>query len=242
MLINRKHKRPARDDSGFTLVEVVIAAGIIAGVIAAFTVFLTNVAQVQNTSSMTRTASRLVSAELEKISGAKWDDLMSPPPAGSGNGCTLTSSRKSLEVVQTGPTTITSDGLPISITRTVVWGKTLAQITNAVGNGVTVTYTAANSFTVGQIISIYNMTPTAYNLTNVTVASATSTQFTVTNPAVGTYATGGWAGVSVYCTGLKDSADLKVVNVTGVWHDGLVVRSKSFTASVSKYTFGIKVK
>ena len=241
MLKNKKN-RYTRDDSGFTLVEVVIAAGIIAGVIAAFTVFLTNVAQVQNTSSMTRTASRLVSAELEKISGAKWDDLMSPPPSGSGNGCTLTSSRKSLQIVQTGPTTITSDGLPVSITRTVVWGKTLAQITNAVGTGATVTYTAANSFTLGQVISIYNMTPTSYNLTNVTVTSANPTQFTVSNPAVGTFAAGGWAGVSVYCTGVKDSSDLKIVNVTGVWHDGLTVRSKSFTASASKYTFGIKVK
>ena len=241
-MLKIKNKRRVNQDAGFTLVEVVIAAGIIATVIAAFTVFLTNIAQLQTTSSMTRTASRLVSAELEKISGAKWDDLMSPPSAGSGSGCALTATRKSLQIVQTGPITITSDGLPISITRTVVWAKTLAQITNAVGNGITVTYSAVNSFIPGQIVSIYNTIPTSYNLTNLTVTSSTATQFTVSNSAVGTFSIGGWAGASVYCLGVKDSSDLKVVNVTGVWHDGLLIRSKSFTATESKYTFGIRVK
>jgi len=213
MLKIKNKLNKAKKNSGFSLVEVVVAATIIAAVIASFTVFLTNVAQLENTAGTNRTASRIIVAELDKIVGARWDDLMSPPSSGSGAGCVITPSRLSLQIVQTGPTTVTSDGLPVSITRTVVWGKTLAPITNAVGTGTTVTYTTLNNFTMGQIVSIYDVIPATYNLINVTVTSATSSQFTVSNSARGTYSTGGWAGVSVYCSGVKDSQDLKVLNV-----------------------------
>ena len=64
-------------------------------------------------------------------------------------------------------------------------------ITNVSGNGTTVTYTAANNYSAGHQVSIYGVNPVAYNLQNVTVASATSTQFTVTNAATGTYVSGG---------------------------------------------------
>jgi hypothetical protein len=64
-------------------------------------------------------------------------------------------------------------------------------ITNISGNGTTVTYTAANNYSAGHQVSIYDVKPNAYNLQNVTVASASSTQFTVTNAATGTYVSGG---------------------------------------------------
>jgi hypothetical protein len=64
-------------------------------------------------------------------------------------------------------------------------------ITNISGNGTTVTYTAANNYSAGHQVSIYNVNPNAYNLQNVTVASTSSTQFTVTNSATGTYVSGG---------------------------------------------------
>jgi len=64
-------------------------------------------------------------------------------------------------------------------------------ITNVSASGGTVTYTAANNYSAGHQVSIYNVDPVAYNLQNVTVASATSTQFTVTNAATGTYVSGG---------------------------------------------------
>ena len=62
-----------------------------------------------------------------------------------------------------------------------------ATVTNATGSGTVVTYTAANSFTVGQNVTIRNIVPTAYNLTNVRVASANSTTFTVASTATGTW-------------------------------------------------------
>jgi collagen type VII alpha len=71
-----------------------------------------------------------------------------------------------------------------------------ATVTNAVGNGTTVTYTAANTFTAGQSVSITGVDPVAYNLTFVTIATATTTTFTVTNAAVGTYVSGGTATVA----------------------------------------------
>lgn len=67
------------------------------------------------------------------------------------------------------------------------------QITNAVGNGSSVTYTATNVFTAassltaGDVISITGVNPPAYNLTNVRVTSCTGTQFTVASTATGTY-------------------------------------------------------
>lgn len=72
-----------------------------------------------------------------------------------------------------------------------------AAITNIVGSAGTVTYTAANSFVNGQTVTISGALPSAYNLSTVTIASASSTQFTVTNGATGTYVSGGSATATV---------------------------------------------
>jgi hypothetical protein len=63
-----------------------------------------------------------------------------------------------------------------------------ATVTAASGSGTVVTYTAANSFTVGAIVSITGLgvgSGSSLNLTFVTVASASSTSFTVNNTTVG---------------------------------------------------------
>ena len=67
----------------------------------------------------------------------------------------------------------------------------MVDITNVSASSGTVTYTAANSYSAGNTVSIYGVNPVAYNLQNVTIASASSTQFTVTNAATGTYVSGG---------------------------------------------------
>jgi len=64
-----------------------------------------------------------------------------------------------------------------------------ATVTAASGNGTTVTYTSANTFSVGQVVSITGLTITtgsSLNLANQTITTASSTQFTVTNSTVGT--------------------------------------------------------
>lgn len=64
-----------------------------------------------------------------------------------------------------------------------------SQITNAVGNGTTVTFTGFNTFVVGDVIRTHGLSPSAYDLNNVTVVSATSQSFTVVSTATGTYST-----------------------------------------------------
>ena len=65
-----------------------------------------------------------------------------------------------------------------------------AAVTAASASGGIVTYTANNTFTVGQTVSITGLSTTAFNLTSVTIATRTATQFTVTNAATGTAVTG----------------------------------------------------
>jgi len=67
-----------------------------------------------------------------------------------------------------------------------------ANITNAVGNGTSIVYTADNNFTKGQTIKITNISPSQYNLSSAIVDSASSTQFTVLNSATGSYTSGGY--------------------------------------------------
>jgi hypothetical protein len=67
-------------------------------------------------------------------------------------------------------------------------------ITDAVGNGTTITYTTAldHTLSAGDVITISGINPSGYNLSGVTVASVTSsTTFTVTNSTTGSYVSGG---------------------------------------------------
>lgn len=66
-------------------------------------------------------------------------------------------------------------------------------VTAASASGGVVTYTAANTLQVGEIVTITGLSTSAFNLTGVTVASASSSQFTVTNAATGTGVTGATA-------------------------------------------------
>lgn len=75
-----------------------------------------------------------------------------------------------------------------------------AEITNISANGTTVTFTAVNGFTAGQTVSISGVLPSQYNFQNVSVASATASNFTVTNSATGVYISGGIAYAPVNLT------------------------------------------
>jgi hypothetical protein len=70
------------------------------------------------------------------------------------------------------------------------------EVTNVASDGTTVTYTASNAFVVGQKVTITGVTPSDFNLKEVTIASRTASQFTVTNSALGTYEDGGSAYVA----------------------------------------------
>ena len=70
-----------------------------------------------------------------------------------------------------------------------------ATITNVSASGSVITYTANNNFSVGDKVTITGINPAAYNLTDVTIASRTSSQFTVANSATGTFVSGGTASL-----------------------------------------------
>lgn len=87
--------------------------------------------------------------------------------------------------------------------------KQPAEITNITANGTTVTFTASNGFTAGQIVSIDGVLPSQYNLQNVTIAAANATLFTVTNGATGIYISGGMATAPVNVTGYSAEMQLR---------------------------------
>ena len=78
-----------------------------------------------------------------------------------------------------------------------IWneGQLTAQLTGATGSGTAVTFTAANSFTPGQIVTITGALPNSFNIT-ATVTAATSTTFTVASTVTGTYVSGGQVAVN----------------------------------------------
>jgi hypothetical protein len=63
-------------------------------------------------------------------------------------------------------------------------------VTEASGNGTTVTYKSFNFLSPGDTVNITGLTVSAYNLSSATVASANQQQFTVTNAANGGLITG----------------------------------------------------
>lgn len=69
-------------------------------------------------------------------------------------------------------------------------------VTAASANGTQVTYTASNSFSAGQVISITGLSTQAFNLQNAIVDSATSTQFTVLSSVTGDPVTGATGAVA----------------------------------------------
>jgi hypothetical protein len=69
-----------------------------------------------------------------------------------------------------------------------------ATITNASGNGTVVTYTANNTFVVGDNVSVAGITPSTLNQTGAArITSASSTQFTIAGTQTGIYISGGTA-------------------------------------------------
>jgi hypothetical protein len=122
-----------------------------------------------------------------------------------------------------------ADSTVTSVDGKVIVG-TVTAVTAASG---TVTYTvgSGHQFQPGMRITVTGVNPTAYNLTNVTVASVTATQIRVTNAATGTYVSGGTvtgydarylpAGIRIYwalmihATAATATFNLAGTNLTG---------------------------
>jgi hypothetical protein len=89
-----------------------------------------------------------------------------------------------------------------------LWQPTYT-ITGATRLVSTITYTAANSFAVGDIVSVSGITPSTFNITDLRITARTSTSFTVSNAiSPATYVSGGIA--------YKDNPVIAELPFTGV--------------------------
>jgi hypothetical protein len=126
-------------------------------------------------------------------------------------------------------TTINTESLSVKDNMIYLNNGETATITSASGNGSVVTYIATNSFTAGNIVTITGITPSIYNLTQVTIASATGAEFTVNSTVTGTYVSGGLAtakvsvnpdiGISAgyYDTSYKHTGIFRDASDNGIW-------------------------
>ena len=71
--------------------------------------------------------------------------------------------------------------------------KISADITGATADGTNVTFTANQLFSVGDKVTMTNVTPTVFNLTNADIIARTDTSFTVASTISGSYSGGGLA-------------------------------------------------
>jgi|694.fasta_scaffold20399_5 hypothetical protein len=69
------------------------------------------------------------------------------------------------------------------------------QITNAVGNGTEVTYTANNDIYINDRVTITGMVPSSYNVEDALVTAVTGTTFKIAKTTTGTYSSGGMAEI-----------------------------------------------
>lgn len=76
-------------------------------------------------------------------------------------------------------------------------------VTAASGNGTTVTYTVANNFAIGDVVTITGLSVSALNLASQTVVTANAQSFTVTNSATGSVT--GATGVASLSSGASAS-------------------------------------
>lgn len=68
-----------------------------------------------------------------------------------------------------------------------------ATVTNAVGDGTDVVYTADNNYTVGMSVTVTGVTPSSFNVSNVLITAATANTFTIADDNTDTYTSGGTA-------------------------------------------------
>lgn len=116
-----------------------------------------------------------------------------------------------------------------------------AAITGAVKSGNNVTYTATNTFTVNDIVTVTGITPSGLNCTSKAITSRTSSTFTIVNSAAtGTYASGGSVagGVATYTAADHKITIGQVVTITDVVPTTLNLSAKIVTA-VTSTTFSV---
>lgn len=93
--------------------------------------------------------------------------------------------------------------------------KSSATISSITGGTLTVTYYAPNTFVSGQVVTITGVNPSQYNITG-TIATATSSYFTISTNITGSYVSGGTATASAPTypkTSYSPSSPISITNL-----------------------------
>ena len=93
-------------------------------------------------------------------------------------------------------TLIQTDSISVSDSLIYLNEAITANVTNAVGNGTVVTYTANNKFVSGEVVTISGMNPASFNIysaNNSTINFANATHFTVAKSTTDSFVSGGTA-------------------------------------------------
>ena len=118
------------------------------------------------------------------------------------------------------------------------------QVTNAVGNGTSITYTANNNFAVGQYVTTTGCLPSQYNKSNYVITARTSTTFTIASGSTGTFSQAGTATApntiisELPLTGVNFSSQLNSVGT----FQGHILLSGINTSSANVYDGTIPAK
>lgn len=120
-MLERRHS----SEAGFTMVEMVIASGIVLTVISVFTIFMASVSGVQRSMDLDSIASRVLNDQVEAVNGMGWDNMMMAETEGSNTPCDLGSGRLSTRNVMPGPDKYTVDNVSVAITREIIWAESV---------------------------------------------------------------------------------------------------------------------
>jgi hypothetical protein len=112
-----------------------------------------------------------------------------------------------------------------------------ATITNVVGSGNSITYTATNTFQQGQVVTITGVSPAAYNLSLVTISDANATSFTISNTATGTYVSGGTATI-LQSANLQEWQDDSGTVLASIGPKGTVYMASTGSANIATFYNG----
>lgn len=145
------------------------------------------------------TTSNLTTSYIPKASGAT--SLINSNISDDGTTIKLNSNTRVTGNLQidgnfvVGGTTTTVGAINLSVSDNMIYLNNAIEttITNVVGNGTTVTYTADNNYVAGMSVTITGVNPSSFNLSNQTIVSADATSFTINSTVIATYIGGGTA-------------------------------------------------